>query len=52
MEWEERDVDSMSFIKHCFAGSCAGIMEHMGLYPVDTLKVSDKYFIILIILVS
>jgi hypothetical protein len=52
MEWEERDVDSMSFIKHCFAGSCAGIMEHMGLYPVDTLKVSDKYFLILIILVS
>jgi len=40
MEWEERDADSMSFVKHCIAGSCAGIMEHMGLYPVDTLKVS------------
>tara|TARA_B110000285_G_C15040125_1_gene571374 strand:- start:1036 stop:1230 length:195 start_codon:yes stop_codon:yes gene_type:complete len=52
MEWEERDVDSMSFVKHCFAGSCAGIMEHMGLYPVDTLKVSAKNILIVIILVS
>jgi len=39
MEWEERD-ESVPFLKHCIAGSCAGIMEHMGLYPVDTLKVS------------
>jgi hypothetical protein len=45
MEWEERDVDSMSFVKHCIAGSCAGIMEHLGLYPVDTLKVSKTHFI-------
>jgi hypothetical protein len=43
MEWEERDVNSMSFVKHCVAGSCAGIMEHMGLYPVDTLKVSNTF---------
>lgn len=42
MEWEERDGASISFIKHCIAGSCAGIMEHMGLYPVDTLKVSSN----------
>ena len=39
MEWEERD-ESVPFLKHCIAGSCAGIMEHMGLYPIDTLKVS------------
>ena len=25
-----------------FIGSCAGIMEHLSLYPVDTLKVSIK----------
>jgi solute carrier family 25 (mitochondrial iron transporter), member 28/37 len=40
MEWEERD-ESVPFFKHCIAGSCAGIMEHMGLYPMDTLKVSN-----------
>lgn len=45
MEWEERD-ESVPFLKHCIAGSCAGIMEHMGLYPIDTLKVSFfTYFI-------
>lgn len=44
MDWEERDVNSLSFVKHCIAGACAGIMEHMGLYPVDTLKVSKVIF--------
>lgn len=43
MEWEERD-NSVPFVKHCIAGSCAGIMEHLGLYPIDTIKVS--HFII------
>jgi hypothetical protein len=51
MEWEERDVNSMSFVKHCVAGSCAGIMEHMGLYPVDTIKVSENFIDVLIMLV-
>ena len=48
MDWEERD-HSISLFKHCvagkfliiclsFVGSCAGIMEHLSLYPVDTLK--------------
>ena len=40
MEWEERDSNSISFAKHCIAGSCAGISEHLGLYPIDTVKVS------------
>lgn len=53
MEWEERDTSKVSFGKHCiagkyfekinnmwFVGACAGIMEHLGLYPVDTIKVS------------
>lgn len=38
MEWEERDESSISFLKHCIAGSCAGMMEHVCLYPVDTIK--------------
>jgi len=24
--------------KHMIAGSCAGVMEHLGMYPVDTVK--------------
>lgn len=38
MEWEERDSSKMSLLSHCIAGSCAGIVEHLALYPVDTLK--------------
>lgn len=31
-----------------YLGSCAGIMEHLSLYPVDTLKVSIPIFNIII----
>jgi len=24
--------------KHSVAGSCAGVMEHIGMYPLDTIK--------------
>jgi solute carrier family 25 iron transporter 28/37 len=37
MEWEERD-SSISLLNHCIAGSIAGIIEHLALYPVDTIK--------------
>ena len=46
MDWEERD-SSVSLLNHCiagkfnfnnFKGSCAGIVEHLALYPVDTIK--------------
>ena len=46
MEWEERD-SSISLFKHCIAGkfnfsnilgSIAGMVEHLALYPVDTIK--------------
>ena len=38
LEWEERDVSKVSLAKHCFAGSCAGVIEHLAMYPIDTLK--------------
>jgi hypothetical protein len=37
MEWEERD-SSVPLWKHTIAGATAGIMEHVTLYPVDTVK--------------
>ena len=48
LEWEERDAASISLFKHCIAGSAAGIMEHLALYPVDTIKVSILRFLIAI----
>jgi len=36
-EWEEWDA-STPFWKHALAGSCAGVMEHIGMYPLDTVK--------------
>jgi len=36
-EWEEWD-NSAPFWKHAAAGSCAGVVEHIGMYPLDTVK--------------
>lgn len=36
-DWEVRD-SSTPFWQHAIAGSCAGVMEHVGMYPIDTLK--------------
>lgn len=36
-EWEER-AEGVPLLKHCIAGSCAGIMEHVGMFPFDTIK--------------
>lgn len=48
-EWEVRD-ESVPLMKHMIAGklhlnstsvgSCAGIVEHVGMFPIDTVKVS------------
>ena len=39
-DWEEYDPKSgLTFTDHMIAGSCAGLMEHVVMYPVDTLKV-------------
>lgn len=36
-QWEEWDASSPLW-KHAVAGSCAGVMEHIGMYPLDTIK--------------
>lgn len=36
-DWEEWD-GSFPFVHHMIAGSCAGLMEHFALFPVDTIK--------------
>lgn len=36
-EWETRH-DTTPFFHHAIAGSCAGIMEHIGMFPLDTVK--------------
>lgn len=51
MDWETRH-HSIPFYRHVIAGtimfplpfppgSCAGIMEHVGMFPLDTIKVSE-----------
>jgi len=37
LEWELRP-DSVPFWRHAVAGSCAGIGEHLSMYPLDTVK--------------
>mmetsp|Transcript_33794 Transcript_33794/g.53735 ORF Transcript_33794/g.53735 Transcript_33794/m.53735 type:complete len:383 (+) Transcript_33794:60-1208(+) len=36
-DWEEWD-SSTPFWRHAAAGSCAGVVEHIGMYPLDTVK--------------
>ncbi len=36
-DWEERD-EGFPLHSHIVAGSCAGIMEHLGMFPIDTVK--------------
>uniref|UniRef100_A0A7S4TAE5 Mitochondrial carrier protein n=1 Tax=Alexandrium monilatum TaxID=311494 RepID=A0A7S4TAE5_9DINO len=36
-EWEVRD-SSTPFGQHAIAGSVAGVMEHLSMYPLDTVK--------------
>lgn len=37
LDWETRN-ESIPFWKHVIAGSCAGIVEHTGMFPLDTIK--------------
>lgn len=37
LDWETKP-DHVPMWKHMIAGSCAGIMEHLGMFPVDTVK--------------
>merc|ERR1719498_1092883 len=36
-DWEEWDQRT-PWWKHAVAGSCAGVTEHIGMYPLDTIK--------------
>ena len=38
LEWEERK-DSVPMHMHMLAGSCAGVAEHLMMFPIDTYKV-------------
>ena len=38
LDWEDSRPQEFSFLKHMFAGSMAGIMEHCGMFPFDTVK--------------
>ena len=40
LDWEEWDPAKGSFLSHMLAGSCAGVIEHTCMFPVDTIKVS------------
>ena len=37
LEWEEWNGDGL-FLHHMIAGSCAGVSEHLSMYPIDTYK--------------
>jgi hypothetical protein len=41
LEWEEWQGDG-HFWHHMLAGSCAGVVEHTCMYPVDTYKVRRR----------
>eukprot|EP01069_Polyplicarium_translucidae_P006321 Polyplicarium_translucidae@DN2942_c0_g1_i2.p1 len=36
-EWERREGNTR-FLMHAVAGSCAGVMEHVAMFPLDSLK--------------
>ena len=38
LEYEEWDPSTTPFYHHCIAGSVAGVMEHLLMYPFDTIK--------------
>ncbi len=37
-EWEEWDPSKVAFVDHMVAGSLAGLAEHVGMFPMDTIK--------------
>ena len=38
LEWEEWDPSRITWRHHVMAGSCAGLAEHVSMFPMDTLK--------------
>lgn len=43
LEWEEWNPSEISFGKHMIAGSIAGLVEHVTIYPIDTIKTHIQY---------
>lgn len=53
LDWETRNeqisfrnhiiAGMISFMMLTFIGSCAGVMEHVGMFPLDTIKVSNIF---------
>ena len=37
LDWED-NTENIPFLKHAFAGSIAGVIEHLAIYPIDTVK--------------
>lgn len=43
LDWEEWDPKRISFINHMIAGSIAGLVEHISIFPIDTIKTYSQY---------
>jgi solute carrier family 25 iron transporter 28/37 len=41
LEWED-NTQNLPFKCHMIAGSCAGVAEHVLVFPIDTLKVNSS----------
>ncbi|KDO34327.1 hypothetical protein SPRG_01462 [Saprolegnia parasitica CBS 223.65] len=37
-DWEEWTPEKGSFVHHMLAGSAAGVVEHVSIFPIDTIK--------------
>jgi len=43
LDWEEWNPSKISFHHHMIAGSAAGLVEHIGIFPIDTIKTYIQY---------
>lgn len=43
LEWEEWNPSQITFVNHMIAGSVAGLVEHVTIYPIDTIKTHIQY---------
>lgn len=43
LEWEEWNPSKITFVNHMIAGSVAGLIEHVTIYPIDTIKTHIQY---------
>jgi solute carrier family 25 iron transporter 28/37 len=43
LDWEEWKPSEISFVNHMLAGSVAGAVEHITIFPIDTIKTHIQY---------